>query len=627
MRVAFYGRYSDDSQNEASIRQQFQIVRVWCKQHSHQLVAVYRDRGRSGENMQRPHMQRMLRDAERGKFDLIVTHKLNRFSRSLVDVILTINWLQNLQPKVLYASATEVFDCTSMIGRIILILLAFFAEWYLVELSAETTRGKHDRVANKKLQNNLPPFGYMYLGKDEPPEPDRTINQLAKDAKAHTPAAAMHRAFRMRVTDKRTGQMVAAHQITQQIRRHLHTDDDVAAWLNTQGYRSRKGNPFDADSVGDLLSNPYFAGWVREIGYAEGKTKAGKRKRKARRTAALIRGIHKPIVSQELFDLVDKARALHSHNPLGRSVNPGRVYWLGDRDGKLAVCSSCGRPMNCHVVYDRGEQLAYYCRSRRNGVDCDAPQSRVRQSLLAPQLDALMRALALPEIYENRIAELIDVDRELDAIQAEIAELDDQANRLDARLDMKRIGVEAYRVEMAEIQARIVEKRERLQRAGVVEQEVVIEQFKGLITLWESADDEDKRDVLQALLDHVQVDVAGKTITAFKPQTDFDFLFAASAQLEPVGEGWYALRPPNENGPGVEDDDDTETVNTEATGVGLRITVSRIALPDGSKPSYTWIARALGVSRQRAHQLVRAGLVSWRFEAGVLIVSWRKSRR
>lgn len=557
MRVAFYGRFSKESQNEASIRQQFQIVRDWCQRNGHQIVAVYRDRGWSGENTHRPDFQRLLKDARRGKFDLIVTHKLNRFSRNLVDVILTIHMLQELDPKVLYASATEIFDCTSMIGRVLLILLAFFAEWYLVELSAETKRGKHDRFANKKLQNNLPPFGYIYAGKDSPPMLDQTVKTTATDPQAATPALALKTAFFMRLTDRFTQRMIQTHEITRERVRSLYTDADCARWLNSQGYRTKKSNLFMADSIGDIFRNPFLAGWIKEVGYAEGRTKAGKKKRKSRAAPDLIRGIHPPLVSQEAFDLMQQVRAVAATNPNGKSARIDRVYWL---DEGLAICSDCGRPLNCHAVYDRQGALAYYCGSHKRGGECPAKKSFVRQSLIEPQIQQLMASLALPEVLELRIAELLDSDQENVRLAEEIAQLHDEADRLDAKLDVGRIDAKTYKAKiqvLTDTISRLQFKREQADATGI---EIAFDEFKGLVTLWETADEEEKRDVLHALLHCVRVNVTTKEAVAFKPKLGFVPMFTASSELQNAGEGWFLIK---QNGLTAVD---SETVDTEATG-------------------------------------------------------------
>jgi site-specific DNA recombinase len=104
------------------------------------LAIIAEDEAWSGKTVHRPAFQQMLADARAGQFDVVVCHKLDRFSRSLVDVLLTLDELQKYN--VTFASAAESIDFTSPTGRMMLVMLAFFAEWYLQNLSAETTKGK-----------------------------------------------------------------------------------------------------------------------------------------------------------------------------------------------------------------------------------------------------------------------------------------------------------------------------------------------------------------------------------------------------------------------------------------------------------------------------------------------------
>lgn len=45
----------------------------------------YDDPGYTGGNMDRPALQRLLRDAHEGKFDMVVVYKVDRLTRSLKD--------------------------------------------------------------------------------------------------------------------------------------------------------------------------------------------------------------------------------------------------------------------------------------------------------------------------------------------------------------------------------------------------------------------------------------------------------------------------------------------------------------------------------------------------------------
>ena len=57
--IAYY-RYSSASQNEASIEQQQRLARQWAQSQGLTLVEEYKDLAKTGRNMERPGLQKML---------------------------------------------------------------------------------------------------------------------------------------------------------------------------------------------------------------------------------------------------------------------------------------------------------------------------------------------------------------------------------------------------------------------------------------------------------------------------------------------------------------------------------------------------------------------------------------
>ena len=82
MRVAIYARYSSDLQNERSAEDQFGALRTIIAARGWRETAAFADRGISGAALaNRPGVQTLLLDAERGAFDIVLTEALDRLSR------------------------------------------------------------------------------------------------------------------------------------------------------------------------------------------------------------------------------------------------------------------------------------------------------------------------------------------------------------------------------------------------------------------------------------------------------------------------------------------------------------------------------------------------------------------
>ncbi|MBL8095448.1 MAG: recombinase family protein [Anaerolineales bacterium] len=146
IRVALYVRVSSVAQviEGFSLEAQDRLCRTFAAQRGWVVVAVYTEPGVSAKDSNRPAFQQMLRDARAGRLKLILSHKLDRFSRSLLDVLIHLNQLEALG--VSYVSASEPFDFTTPIGKVQLAILAAFAQWYLDNLSQEIAKGKTARA-------------------------------------------------------------------------------------------------------------------------------------------------------------------------------------------------------------------------------------------------------------------------------------------------------------------------------------------------------------------------------------------------------------------------------------------------------------------------------------------------
>ena len=87
--AAIYCRLSKDDANEgtsASIQNQEELLRGYCKEQGWNVAGVFRDDGYSGMNQNRPGFQRMLSEIERGKFDFVLTKDLSRLGRDYADM-------------------------------------------------------------------------------------------------------------------------------------------------------------------------------------------------------------------------------------------------------------------------------------------------------------------------------------------------------------------------------------------------------------------------------------------------------------------------------------------------------------------------------------------------------------
>ena len=80
-----YARYSSHAQRDVSIEQQVADCEAYARSNGLRVVKVYADRAISGTNDKRPQFQKMLKDAERGRWAYVLTWKVDRFARNRYD--------------------------------------------------------------------------------------------------------------------------------------------------------------------------------------------------------------------------------------------------------------------------------------------------------------------------------------------------------------------------------------------------------------------------------------------------------------------------------------------------------------------------------------------------------------
>src|SRR5688572_26887859 len=85
-RIALYARYSSDNQRDASIDDQLRLCRLYAERQGWTIAENYCDRAISGASLIRPGIQELITDAQRGRFDIILTESIDRLSRDQEDI-------------------------------------------------------------------------------------------------------------------------------------------------------------------------------------------------------------------------------------------------------------------------------------------------------------------------------------------------------------------------------------------------------------------------------------------------------------------------------------------------------------------------------------------------------------
>ena len=162
MRAALYARVSTEEQVEGySIDAQRRAFQTFCQSRGWSPHQEYVDECKSArtENInKRPVFKQTIADGLDHHYDVLVVHKVDRFSRKLRITLESFDKLA--KAGVGFVSIMEQMDFSSPWGKLALSMLGGLAEFYCDNLSQETKKGWSERKA-QGLYCGLLPFGAM----------------------------------------------------------------------------------------------------------------------------------------------------------------------------------------------------------------------------------------------------------------------------------------------------------------------------------------------------------------------------------------------------------------------------------------------------------------------------------
>ena len=230
--AAIYARTSSPNQRfNYSLKEQVNLGWKFCKDRGWVVRYVFVDECESGGTIDRPKFQLLLEKAKARRFNVIVFWKLDRFCRSLVDLINIEKILREWGISI--CSVTEYIDTTTSVGRFNFRSLASVGEFER-ELIGERARiGLYALAKEHRWPNSHPPLGYTQ--KDD--------GKLVIDTDE---AKLVQKIFKMYIAEKCMPQ--------------------VAFLLNKQDLHTKKGSLWNARAVHDVLTNEAYVGRYKVAG-------------------------------------------------------------------------------------------------------------------------------------------------------------------------------------------------------------------------------------------------------------------------------------------------------------------------------------------------------------------------
>lgn len=396
MNAVIYARYSSHGQTEQSIEGQLRDNYAWAEQQGITVVGEYIDRALTGTKDARPDFQRMIVDAAKRQFEMVIVWKLDRFARNRYDSAIYKAKLKKYGVKVVSVKE-NITDSPE--GIILEGLLESMAEYYSANLSQNIRRGQRESIAKGKYCGGTPPFGY------------KTQNGKL-------------------VADEKTAPII--RYVFDQYAQGVPKKQIIEA-LNQRGVRNENGKLLSYSSFQRALHNTLYIGQYKYHG-------------------AVVPGLAERLVDDDTFNKVQERLKLTARAPAANKANVD--YML---QGKV-YCGHCGAAMCGESGRSKTGRIYYYyaCSGKKRKHNCTKKNERkdfiewyvveqTIQYILTPERASRVAKAVVQEykkeFSDSRIDELErslrQIDRELDKLVDAIIDLPKSAHkRISDRMEL-----------------------------------------------------------------------------------------------------------------------------------------------------------------------------------------------
>ncbi len=391
-----YVRVSTDKQEELSPDSQAKLLREYASKNNIVILEVFYEIGVSGRKAdKRPEFQRMISLAKSPEHpvDVILVWKYSRFARNQEESIVYKSLLKKQHNIDVLSVSEPLID--GPFGSLIERIIEWMDEYYSIRLSDEVLRGMKEKALRGGYQA-APCLGYQAAGNGKP----FVINEDE---------------FKI---------------VSYIFERYDVYDEDytkIARQLNQMGYRTRRGNTFDARGMERILTNPFYYGLVVWNGYS-------------------FIGEHEIRLSKEQFDA--RMRKIQSrYAPIKRRDISACKHWLSG----LLKCGYCGSSLSYSGKNRKtcGFQCYKYAKGMHSGSSFISEKKAICG--VYEYFEKLLDGMDFE--YEYRIPKTADLDTQRRSLLQELEKLASRETRIRLAFETGVDTLEEYK-----------ENKERLQK-------------------------------------------------------------------------------------------------------------------------------------------------------------------
>lgn len=416
--VALYIRLSKEDENEGpsgSVTNQQSLLHAFVREHRLDVYDTYIDDGWSGTSFDRPGFQRMLRDIEAGKVNMVITKDLSRLGR---DYIMTGHYMERYFPekRVRYISLLDGVDTgIESSANDITPFRAIMNDMYAKDISKKIKSVKHDKQRKGEFIGGKPMYGYRM----HPSEKNRIV--IDEDA-----APVVRRIFAMALAG------TSCRQIAVRLNEEGVLSPAAYAGLTLSCHGPYSGQ-WSSERITAMLKNETYIGNMVQGRTARISYKTKKCLRRQPQQWVVVEHTHEPLIDPETFR---KVQLMVNSRRNTRS----RTYDFLLKG--LIFCHECGYPL---AVMNRrnaaGEdRLFFVCRTYQRftkaGVcSCHSIKEQTVTEAVIERTREVCEAYLNPERLRPIAAAAVAASGRVDGREEELSALHARIDSMTAHLD------------------------------------------------------------------------------------------------------------------------------------------------------------------------------------------------
>ena len=447
--AALYIRLSKEDENEGpsgSVTNQQSLLHAFVREHRLDVYDTYIDDGWSGTSFDRPGFQRMLRDIEAGKVNMVITKDLSRLGR---DYIMTGHYMERYFPekRVRYISLLDGVDTgVESSANDITPFRAIMNDMYAKDISKKIKSVKHDKQRKGEFIGGKPMYGYRM----HPSEKNRIV--IDEDA-----APVVRRIFAMALAG------TSCRQIAVRLNEEGVLSPAAYAGLTISCHGPYSGQ-WSSERITAMLKNETYIGNMVQGRTARISYKTKKCLRRQPQQWVVVEHTHEPLIDPETFR---KVQLMVNSRRNTRS----RTYDFLLKG--LIFCHECGYPL---AVMNRrnaaGEdRLFFVCRTYQRftkaGVcSCHSIKEQTVTEAVIERTREVCEAYLNPERLRPIAAAAVAASGRVDGREEELSALHARIDSMTAHLDrmyMDRLNGLLANVDFERLYRRIKAERTALE--------------------------------------------------------------------------------------------------------------------------------------------------------------------